>query len=243
LRAHKFGQARGKYAKTDPLDAKMLADMGRKLELSVDLPINPTVEALAELSLRRDQLVEARKIERQHLHSMTKNGAAYQDIEAQIKELTVRIDAFEAKITDMIEKNPEMQEKRALLLSCPGIGKVTSGVLLSQLTELGVLSCQKIAALAGLCPYDFQSGKMQGKKSIRGGRQRVRTALYMAAISCIRGCNRFNKQYKTLRERGKAPKVALIAVARKIIITLNTMLKRKELYSDKPIKKLNFLRA
>jgi transposase len=243
MRAHKFGQAQGKQAKTDPLDAKMLAQMGRKLELPADLPINEAAENLNALSLRRDQLVEARKIERQQLHSTRTGSAAYHDIETLIVELTTRIEVFEVKIAEFIDNIPEMQAKKELLLSCPGIGKVTCAVLLSQLTELGELSMQKIAALVGLCPYDYQSGKMQGKKSIRGGRSRVRAALYMSAISCIRNNNRFKKQYLALKERGKAPKVAIVAIARKIITTLNTMLKRKELYADKPIKNLNLLKA
>jgi transposase len=241
MRAHKFGLAVGKMAKTDPLDAKMLANMGRTLELPTDLPINAAAEALNALTLRRDQLVEMRKMERQQLHSTKTGTAAHEDIKAHIVELTARINQFEAKVAEFIDNSPEMQAKKELLLSCPGIGKVTCAVLLSQLTELGTLSMQKIAALTGLCPYDHQSGKMQGKKSIRGGRSRVRAALYMAAVASIRGDNRFNKQYKALKERGKPAKIAFIAIARKIITTLNIMLKRKELYADKPIKKLILL--
>jgi transposase len=225
LWAKRFSEARGRLVKNDRLDAKMLALMGQSHALEAQVAPDLTLEELKELVLRRDQLVEIRKMELQHRHSLCEKSAIAKDIKAHICQLDKHIAAFEAKITTYIENEARLKEKRQRLESCPGIGKVGSSVLLAHIPELGTLNAEKIAALVGLCPYTNESGTFKGQRRIRGGRTRVRTALYQSAVSCIKTKTPFADFYKRLRKNGKSAKVALVAVARKIVITLNAMLK------------------
>src|SRR5262249_14420078 len=147
------------------------------------------------------------------------------DIEAHVAWLDRRIERFDAEIAALCKASDAIAAEVKTLVSAPGIGPVNSAVLAALLPELGARSPKTIAALAGLAALNVDSGQKRGQRRIAGGRRRVREALYMAAVSAIRGDNRFAVFYRRLRAAGKSAKLALIAVARKILIALNAMVR------------------
>lgn len=139
--------------------------------------------------------------------------------------LDAEIARFDALIDAAIKINEPLAEDVRLLRSAPGVGPVTSTTLVALMPELGTLSPKAAAALAGLAPLNADSGKFRGVRRINGGRRRVRQALYMAAITAARSQSRFKRLYQAMRERGKPAKLAIVAIARKIIVTLNAMIR------------------
>ena len=138
------------------------------------------------------------------------------------------IEKIDKKIEQLITNDPTMNAKKQILESIPGVGKVTIQALLSYMPELGKIDDNKISSLLGVAPFDNQSGKFKGKSSIKGGRRHVRKVVYMAAVSAIR-CNSTMKAfYERLRNNGKGAKVAIVAVMRKMITTMNVMLRKEE---------------
>jgi transposase len=220
--ARHFARASGLKAKTDAIDARMLAELGSRMALRREEPGNPAREQLYQLTRRRDQLVAMRKQER--VRTQDEDDALLAaSLAAHIAWLDADIASFEQAIADLVQTDPDLARTEALLRSAPGIGPVTAAVLLGQMPELGRTSAKAIAALAGLAPYNNDSGTWRGKRSVRGGRARVRTALYMAAVSLIRSKAAMATFYNRLRDAGKPPKVALIATARKLLVTLNAI--------------------
>jgi transposase len=230
-RARDFAKAIGKLAKTDAIDARMLAAMAQSLSPQAFAPRHPQRQNLADLQLRRDQLVAMRAEEANHLE-----GLSAQPIIDQIQRHMVMLDGdianLEADIQAVFETSPELARANLSLRSIPGIGPVAATVLIALLPELGRCSSKAIAALAGLAPFNTDSGAQRGKRKIKGGRPRVRRALYMAAIATIRTQSRFSATYKRLTASGKPAKVALIAVARKILITANAILRDRKSYAS-----------
>jgi len=224
-RARDFARACGRLAKTDTLDAAMLAEMGRALCLQPDPPPDQTLETLALLNKRRDQLVAMRQQERAR-RSDQDNPQIQADLETHIAWLSQAIVDLEAAIHDLIEAAPPLAEAEALMRSTPGVGAVTAATLIALMPELGHRSHKAIAMLAGLAPVNADSGQRRGQRAIRGGRRRVRQALYMAAVSTLRNGSPFMPFYNKLRQAGKPPKVALIALARKILVTLNAIIRK-----------------
>lgn len=222
-RARDFARAAGFLAKTDAVDAIMLAAMAQCLNPPPDTPRQPERQRLALLHKRRDQLVATRQQERTRQHDAPPELAA--DIARHIAWLASEILMLETRIASLIEAAQDLRQTARQLRSAPGIGPVTAAALIALLPELGQRSPQTIAALAGLAPLNVESGQFRGKSQIRGGRKRVRDALYMAALAATRGKSRFAKTYQTLRLAGKPAKLALIAVARKLLVTLNAMLR------------------
>jgi transposase len=222
-RARDFARAAGFLAKTDALDAAMLAAMAQCLNPPPAPAGNPERQRLALLHKRRDQLVAARQQERTRLHDAPPEIAT--DIAHHIAWLSTQIATLENRIASLIAARDELDRTARLLRSAPGVGPVTAAALIALLPELGDRSPQTIAALAGLAPLNVESGQFRGKSQIKGGRKRVRDALYMAAVAAIRTTSRFAHTYQTLRAAGKPAKLALIAVARKLLITLNAMLR------------------
>jgi transposase len=229
VRARRFAQAAGLLAKTDAVDARMLARLGRALELAPDAPPDAARRALGDLSARRDQLVQNRADEKKRAAAASGETAA--SIEAHLQWLTAEIARFDRMIETFIDFNEGLREDAARLASAPGVGPVAAAVLLAQMPELGALSPKKIAALAGLAPAANDSGAFRGVRRIKGGRARVRQALYMAALAAIKACPRFNDFYQRILERAKAKKVALIAVARKLLVALNAMMRDKTAFA------------
>jgi transposase len=225
----RFAEARGRLAKTDRLDARILSDFGKTLQPAADRPPCPQRERLCALARRRDQLVELRAREWRHL-SDTFDPAIRADIEAAVKDLGRRIEAVEAAIQKQINETGGMAERARQVMSAPGVGAITALILLAHMPELGTLSPKQAASLAGLAPINRDSGQRRGKRSIRGGRPRVRRALYMAALGAIKKAPRFRTFYEALAARSGSRKLAIIAVARKLITILNAMIRDNKQY-------------
>jgi transposase len=222
-RARDFARAAGFLAKTDAVDAKMLAAMAHCLTLPAEPRPQPERERLAQLHKRRDQLVATRQQERTRRHDAPAELAA--DITRHVAWLTDEIAALETRIAQLLAQSAPLNQTCRLLRSAPGVGPVTATTLIALLPELGARSPQTIAALAGLAPINADSGQFRGKRQIRGGRKRVRDALYMAALAATRSKSRFAKSYQSLRAAGKPIKLALVAIARKLLVTLNAILR------------------
>ena len=223
--ARRFAEARGRLAKTDRIDARSLAEMGAMFGLTAEAPPCPARERLAALARRRDQLVDARANERRHL------GDAFDptiraDIEAMITIFGERIAAIEGEI-DAQMKSGHLAEEARRLTCAPGVGKVTALTLLAHMPELGRLSPKAAASLSGLAPFNDDSGKRYGRRRIKGGRPRVRKALYMAALGAIKASTRLRAFYQAVAARTGSAKAGIIAVARKLITILNAMLRDK----------------
>lgn len=223
-RARDFARAAGRLAKTDALDARMLAAMGRALALAPEADADPARERLARLQTRRDQLVEARAAERARIGDVCELRASLEGHIAWLDEEIARLDRL---IAQAIAASDELADAARLLRSAPGVGPVTATTLLALMPELGRRSAKTIAALAGLAPMNHDSGTVRGQRRIKGGRRRVRQALYMAALAAVRSNQRFKTFYEAVLARRAAPKLALVAVARKILVTLNAILKTK----------------
>jgi transposase len=228
-RARDFARASGRLAKTDAIDACVLAAFARAMVPPADPVPEPARNALALLAKRRDQLVQMRAQEKNR-RSEAHDRAIIEDIARLIDFLDGEIAAIEARITTLIETEPAIAEDARLLRSAPGVGPVACMQLIAQMPELGQIGPKQVAALAGLAPLNVDSGTHRGKRTIGGGRKRVRDALYMAALNAVRRSGSFRSFYQRLRTAGKPAKLALIAVARKLLTTLNAMLRDRKTY-------------
>jgi transposase len=226
--ARSFAKAAGFLAKTDQVDARMLAAMGAALRPKPAEPTSAAAERLARLHKRRDQLVAARKQERTRRREL-RDAEILSGIERHLAFLDGEIIALEAQIVRLIAAEPALKQDARLLISMPGVGPAVSACLIALLPELGRRSPKTIAALVGLAPINQDSGLKRGQRAIRGGRKRVRDALYMAALGAIRSHNsRFRIDYQRLRASGKPAKLALIAIARKLIVTANAIIRDQQ---------------
>jgi len=223
-RARDFARATGQLAKTDAIDARMLALMAQSLALARERESDPEREALARAHKRRDQLVHMRQQERTRLSECADAGLRA-DIEAHCHWLDTQIACWDAEIKTLVQRSAALQQKASRLRSIAGIGAVTAATLLALLPELGSLSAKKIAALAGLAPFNVDSGQFRGLRRIKAGRKRIRDALYMAAIAAARFNPRLTPLYRRLRNAGKPAKVAIIAVARKLLVIANAIVR------------------
>lgn len=220
-RARDFARAAGFLAKTDAVDARMLAAMAHCLRPAAQSEVPAERERLALLHKRRDQLVATRQQERTRRCECADPEVAA-DLDRHLDWLDAEIKALDRRIRDLLAAWARLQ---ALLRSAPGIGPVAATTLIALLPELGHRSAKTIAALAGLAPLNRDSGQWRGQRAIRGGRKRVRDALYMAALAAARSRSVFRTIYDKLRQAGKPPKLALIAVARRLLVTLNAMVR------------------
>jgi len=218
-RARAFATAMGKTAKTDPIDAALLARMA-ELVCAPGPALEPEREALRELVQRREQLVQQRDDERRRLHQAHLPRVRHDLIEhiAQLRLRIRQIDKAVAQAQRQLDDHLSQQ-----LRAIAGIGEVTAASLLAYLPELGRLDRRQIAALAGLAPYNVDSGQHAGKRRIRGGRAPIRRVLYMACWSVIRTQPDFKARYQRLRQRGKCAKVAITACMRVLLTRLNAM--------------------
>lgn len=228
-RARDFARASGRLAKTDAIDARMLAVFARAMVPPAELPPDPSRIALGLLAKRRDQLVSMRAQEKNR-RSEAHDHAMMEDMTRLIDFLDGEIATIETRIATLIEAEPAIAESARLLRSAPGVGPVACMQLIAQMPELGHVGPKQIAALAGLAPINVDSGTHRGTRTIGGGRKRVRDALYMAALNAVRRRGSFRAFYQRLRTAGKAAKLALIAVARKLLTTLNAMLRDQKPY-------------
>lgn len=229
-RARDFARAAGFLAKTDKVDAQMLAAFGAALRPDADAAPEHDRAQLATWVKRRDQLVKMRIQERVRA-SECASVPVRADIDDHLAWLDQRIKRLNADIAALIKSSAALRAQIARLQTAPGVGQVTATVLAALMPELGARSPKAIAALAGLAPLNADSGQKRGGRMIKGGRRRVREALYMAALSAVRWDRRFAAFYAKLRAAGKAAKLALIAVARKLLISLNAMLRDNLAYA------------
>jgi Transposase and inactivated derivatives len=222
-RARDFARACGLLAKTDAVDARMLAAMADRLRPPADVPDCPHRRRLARLNTRRDQLVAMRRQQRTRRHEAEADERT--SIEAHLAFLDAEIAGLDQAIARLIAGHPDLARRKALLASVPGVGDVTAATLLALLPELGRRGAKPLAALVGLAPFNNDSGERRGRRSIRGGRARVRTALYLAAFVAARRASRFKAFFDALRSAGKPVKLALVATARKLLTILNAILR------------------
>lgn len=229
-RVRHFARALGRLAKTDRIDAAVLAGFGRLTEpLLVRLP-SEQEEALATLVTRRREVVDMRTAEENRLRLA--KPAARARLEKHIRWLNEEEAELRREIEDLMHATPELDDKHTLLCSVPGVGLVLSATLLSRLPELGQLTRRKIASLVGVAPFNRDSGPRHGPRRIAGGRHAVRAVLYMATISALK-CNPVLIAFKRrLMAQGKSSKVAIVACMRKLLTVLNAMLREKRPWSD-----------
>jgi transposase len=228
-RARDFARARGRLAKTDAIDAHMLAGFARTMAPASEQPPDPARNALSFLAKRRDQLVHMRAQEKNR-RSETRDPAMIESIARLIDFLNSEVKAIEARIKTLIKTEPTISDDARLIRSAPGVGPVACMQLIAQMPELGHVGPKQVAALAGLAPLNVDSGLYRGKRAIGGGRKRVRDALYMAALNAVRRDGSVKAFYQKLRTAGKPAKLALIAVARKLLTTINAMLRDRKAY-------------
>ena len=222
-RARDFARSMGLLAKTDAVDARMLALYGARLPLARTEPVAPERLELQGLNSRRDQLVEMRKAERIRLKGVT-DGVVIDSLKTVIALLDTQIRTLERRIAETVERSSDLMRDAAVLRSAAGVGPVCAAVLLAGLPELGRVDRRAVAALAGLAPIARDSGLFKGRRCVQGGRKRVRDALYMAALAAIR-IGRWKQAYDHLRTLGKPPKAAIVAVARKLLVALNAAIR------------------
>jgi transposase len=218
-----FARATGVLAKTDRLDAAVLARFGAVIRPVVRKAPDKETRELAECVARRRQLVTMRAQEKTRLATA---GAVQRDsIKEHIDWLDQRIDSLDVDLTAALRTSSSWKVKEDVLKSAPGVGRVTSLTLMSHLPELGRLGRREIAALVGLAPFNRDSGTLRGQRMIWGGRAEVRSVLYMATLAAIRGENAIAAFHQRMVEKGKPAKVALVAAMRKLLTILNAMLK------------------
>ena len=220
-----FAQALGHTAKTDTIDAAVLADFGARVQPAPRPIADAATQALAALVLRRRQLIEMLGMERQRLEQAPPTGRITRDLRQHIRWLERRVSDVDDEIGTAIQASPVWRVQEDLLRSVPGIGPVTARTLLAELPELGTLDRRAIAALVGVAPFNCDSGQHRGQRHIWGGRASVRATLYMAAVSAARHNATLAPFYRRLRDAGKPAKVALVATMRKLLTIVNAMLK------------------
>ena len=216
-----FAKATGKLAKTDAIDAGVLAHFAQAVRPQPRPLSDQETRQLQQLLARRRQVVEMLTAERNRLHTCGKGVRSR--IEAHIDWLNQELKRLDEELQDRLRNSPLWRQKDRLYRSVPGVGSVLSCTLLAELPELGKLNRKQIAALVGVAPLNRDSGKLHGRRCIWGGRAQVRAVLYMAALSATR----FNPVIKAFYERliaaGKVPKVAITACMRKLLVILNAM--------------------
>ncbi|SOB77443.1 transposase [Marinobacter sp. LV10R510-11A] len=222
----RYAQAIGVLAKTDRIDAQVIAKYAATLKPEFKPIPDKTSQKIKDLLVRRSQLLEMSTMEKNRLQILPKT--LHRSIKSLLKMLQSQVETITRQIDQEVAKVDHWRIKAEILTSVPGVGKVLTYTLLSELPELGSLNRKEIAALVGVAPINRDSGKLNGKRRIRGGRHRVRTVMFMAMLSSIQ-CNPvFKRFYEHLKAQGKLPKVALIACMRKMIVVLNTMIKNQE---------------
>jgi transposase len=219
-----FARGLGRLAKTDAIDAQVLVQFGRLRALTAAPPPPPVRLELAQLQARRADLVSLRVAETNR-RKQTTNPAVVASIEGVIACLAAEEQALETRMDELIAADAELCRQACLLRSVPGIGAGTVRLLLGALPELGQVSAKEIAALVGVAPFNHDSGRLRGKRAIQGGRAGVRSGLYMAVLSATRHNPVIRSFHARLEAGGKAPRVALVACIRKLVVILNAMLR------------------
>jgi transposase len=229
-----FAKATGRLAKTDRLDARVLAHFAEAIKPPVRALKDEDTQALSALMMRRRQLVEMLTAEKNRLASA--HPTLRHDVQVHIRWLEKRLHGVDQDLSRALKASPVWCEKAEILTSAKGVGPVLTVTVLAALPELGTLNRHQIAALVGTCPFNRDSGTMRGKRTIFGGRAEVRSVLHMATLTATR-CNPPIKAfYDRLIKAGKKHKVALTACMRKFITILNAMLKQQQKFGEHLVK-------
>ena len=222
-----YAQAVGRTAKTDAIDAGLLAEFGARVQPAIRPLADAETQALAALVTRRRQLLEMIGMERSRLEQAPPTGPLTRDLRNHIKWLEKRVADVDDQVGTAIQASPVWRVQEDLLRSVPGIGPVTARTLLAELPELGRLDRRAIAALVGVAPFNCDSGQHRGQRHIWGGRASVRQALYMAALVATRFNPVLARFYQRLLAAGKRKKVALVAAMRKLLTIVNALVKHQ----------------
>jgi transposase len=222
-RVREFAKSIGLLAKTDKLDAKLLARFAEAIKPTPTQLPTEEEQFLSALMSRRKQVIEMIVAENNRL--LSTRLELRPRLQEHLDWLEAELEELNQQINDFISKTPVFKIKDEILQSTPGVGKITSAILLSDLPELGHLNRKKIAALVGVAPFNKDSGRRQGKRRVKGGRVTIRNVLYMATLSAVRYNPVLRKFYNHLLEQGKIKKVALVACMRKLLTMLNAMVR------------------
>jgi len=227
-----FARGIGQYAKTDPIDAQLLAQFAHMVKPAAKTQATPQTKELAELVRRRRQLNDLRTQESNRLPLIC-HVKVKKSIRKMIKTLDFQILEIDQLIQDQIESDENFKNKDRIIQSTPGVGPQTSAMLIGSLPELGLLNRQEITALVGLAPWDRSSGKWDGKAHIWGGRKEVRCGLYMAAFNARHWNPIIRELAIRLEQKGKPYKVIMTACMHKLLIILNTMIRNQTVWTQK----------
>lgn len=227
-RARDFARALGLLAKTDKIDARVLALFGATLSIEPDQPKEKALQEMEAWLTRRQQLIEMRVAEQNRRRQAPK--AVQKRIDLHLRQLQREIDRIDDYLAEQIQQHPAWNEKLALLDNLKGVGANTRAWLIAALPELGQLNRRQIAALVGLAPMAHESGTYKGRRRIHGGRSAVRTALFLATLSAVRHDPRMKDFYQRLVQVGKPKKVALVAAMRKLLTIINAVFRSGEPY-------------
>lgn len=223
FRSRKFADSLGQLAKTDKIDAQILARYAAVIRPKPSTPVCEQQQILKELQAARRQLVDEIGDLKRKLKASV-HALAIRQVKARLKLAVTQKATVEDEIHALIAVEPELKSKFQILTSIPNIGTTTAALLLADLAELGRVNCRQIAALAGVAPMNWDSGTRQGNRITRGGRPYIRRALYMCAVSAISRRGAYHATYQRLIQRGKPPKVALTAIMRKLVVLANSLI-------------------
>jgi len=230
--ARRFAEATGKLAKTDRVDAAMLARFGALLTPHTSEPVSETLDEMKELYNARTALVGDRTAALNRQKEM-RSAVLKRFATQRLKQIDHQLEVIDQTLNQLCSADPALKTKFDILLSIPCVGQTTAFALLIEMPELGTLEAPQAASLAGLAPVARDSGNWRGKRSIRGGRAGFRQALYMPALVATRFNPDFKAKYQALIAAGKPPKVAIVAIMRKLVILANTLLKEGRVWSPK----------
>lgn len=230
--ARRFAEALGRHAKTDAVDAAMLARFAALLEPPVRPVVSATLDAMKELHVARRALVKDRVAARNRGHRH-RAPLLKRQARARLAQIDRQIAAVDAALHAELTADPALQARFDILRSIPGVGEATAFAMLVEMPELGALEHKGAASLAGLAPMARDSGQHRGKRSIRGGRAPLRQALYMPALVAVRFDAAMRTKYEALLAAGKPPKVALVAIMRKLLILANALLRDGRTWTQK----------
>lgn len=224
-----FARSRGRIAKTDKLDARVLADFGAMMKPELRALPSEAEEELKDLLARRQQLMQMLVAEKSRLLQAVgkRSQKLRRELKSHVTDLERRLRMTDSDLDDTLRKSPIWREEDDILQSFPGIGRQTSLMLLGELREIGTMSGSQLASLVGLAPMNRDSGRQRGKRRTGGGRSHVRAALFMATLAATRHNPVISSYYQRLIKSGKPKMVAVVACMRKILVTLNAMIKTK----------------
>ena len=231
--ARRFAQAIGCQAKTDAVDAAMLARLGATLEPPARPIKSQTLDTLKELHGARTALVKDR-VAAQNRRHVLRLALLKRQAEQRLRHIDQQLAALDAAMAEIVAADPELAARLDILLSIPGIGKLTALAILIEMPELGTIENKAAASLAGLAPFARDSGRKQGKRFIQGGRSGLRQALYMPALVAARFNPQLKAKYKALTQAGKPPKLAITVIMRKLLILANALLRKRSTWVSDP---------